>query len=189
VPGCTLEVNVYQALIPLLFFFPATASAAQAPPGAAPDWDQRPRIEKLGKDIALLKPIFDQIQPESWTVEGGSEAYRKQHKACLDGLSNVQNAIVRWSVQPDRLSLMLETLVRIESLDQQTISLSQGVRRYQNPAIADLLDSILGSLSGGLEWLRAQSLEMAEQREKELDVAQKEAQRCRTQILQPRPRN
>ena len=74
-------------------------------------------------------------------------------------------------------------------LDQQAISLSQGVRRYQNPAIADLLDSILGSLSSGLEWLRSQSLEMAQQREKELDVAQKEAQRCRTQILQPRPRN
>ena len=182
-------MNVYQALIPLLFFFQAPAAAAQTPPSAAADWDQRPRIAKLGKDVALLKPIFDQIQPGSWTVDGGSEAYRKQHKACVDGLSNVRNALARWSAQPDRLSLMLETLVRIESLDQQAISLSQGVRRYQNPAIADLLDSILGSLSGGLEWLRAQSLEMAQQREKELDVAQKEAQRCRTQILQPRPRN
>jgi hypothetical protein len=182
-------VIVYQALIPFLFFFQAPATAAQAPAGAAPDWDQRPRIEKLGRDVALLKPIFDQIQPESWTVEGGSEAYQKQHKACLEGLSYVQNAIARWSAQPDRLSLMLETLVRIESLDRQAISLSQGVRRYQNPAVADLLDSILGSLSGGLEWLRSQSLEMAQQREKELDVAQKEAQRCRTQILQPRPRN
>ena len=180
---------MYQAFISLLFFLPASVVAAQAPPGAAPDWDQRPRIEKLGRDVALLKPIFDRIQPESWTVEGGSEAYQKQHKACLDGLSGVQNAIARWSAQPDRLSLMLETLIRIESLDQQAISLSQGVRHYQNPAVADLLDSILGSFSGGLEWLRAQSLEMAEQREKELDVAQKEAQRCRTQILQPRPRN
>jgi len=180
---------VYQALIPLLFFFQAPATAAQTPAGAAPDWDQRPRIEKLGKDIAMLKPIFDQIQPGSWTVEGGSEAYQKQQKACLEGLSNVQNAIGRWAAQPDRLSLMLETLVRIESLDQQAISLSEGIRRYQNPAIADLLDSVLGSLSGGLEWLRTQSLEMAQQREKELDVALKEAQRCRTQILQPRPKD
>jgi hypothetical protein len=80
---------------------------------------------------------------------------------------------------------MLETLIRIESLNQQSMSLSQGVRRYQNPAVADILDSLLSSLSGDLEWLRSQSLEMAQQREKEVEVAQKEAQRCRTQILQP----
>jgi hypothetical protein len=97
----------------------------------------------------------------------------------------VQNAVARWSAQPDKLSLMLETLIRIESMDQQAISLSQGVRKYHNPAVADILDSMLNSFSGDLEWLRSQSLEMARQREKELEVAQKEAQRCRTQILQP----
>ena len=118
-------------------------------------------------------------------VEGGPEAYQKQQKACADGLNYVQNAIVRWSAQPDKLSLMLETLIRIESMDQQAISLSQGVRKYHNPAVADILDSMLNSLSGDLEWLRSQSLDMAQQREKELDVAQKEAQRCRSQILQP----
>ena len=180
---------MYQALIPLLFFFQAPAAATQAPAGAAPDWDQRPRIEKLGKDLAMLKPVLDRIDPGTWTVEGGPEAYQRQHKACLQDLSNVQNAIARWAAQPDRLSLMLETLVRIENLNLQAVSLSQGIRRYQNPAIADLLDSVLASLAGGLDWLRSQSLEMAQQREKELDVALKEAQRCRTQLLPPRPRD
>ena len=172
-----------------MFFFQAPAAATQTPVGAAPDWDQRPRIEKLGKDLTVLKPILDRIDPGTWTVEGGPDAYQRQHRACLQGLSDVQNVIARWSAQPDRLSLMLETLVRIENLNLQAVSLSQGIRRYQNPAIADLLDSVLASLAGSLEWLRSQSLEMAQQREKELDVALKEAQRCRTQLLQPRPRD
>ena len=176
---------MHLAFLSLVLLAQAATPALQSSPGAPADWEMRPRIEKLGTDVGQLKPVFDQIQPGSWTVEGGPEAYQKQQKACADGLNYVQNAIVRWSAQPDKLSLMLETLIRIESMDQQAISLSQGVRKYHNPAVADILDSMLNSLSGDLEWLRSQSLDMAQQREKELDVAQKEAQRCRSQILQP----
>ena len=176
---------MHSVLISFLLFAQAAPPAAQAPAGAPADWDMRPRIEKLGQNVGKLKPLFDQIHPGSWTIEGGPEAYQKQQKACSDGLGYAQNAIARWSAQPDKLSLMLETLTRIESVNQQAISLSQGVRKYQNPAVADILDSVLNSLSGDLEWLRSQSLEMSQQREKELEVAQKEAQRCRTQILQP----
>jgi len=176
---------VHSVLISLILFAQAASPAAQSTPGSAADWDMRPRIQKLGQDVGGLKPVFDQIHPGTWTVEGGPASYQKQQKACADGLAYVQNAVARWSAQPDKLSLMLETLIRIESMDQQAISLSQGIRKYQNPAVADILDSMLNSLSGDLEWLRSQSLEMAQQREKELEVAQKEAQRCRTQILQP----
>lgn len=183
--GITLVEDVHSVLISLILFTQAAAPAPQSTPGSAADWEMRPRIEKLSQNVGHLKPVFDQIHPGSWTVEDGPAAYQKQQKACVDGLAYVQNALVRWSAQPDKLSLMLETLIRIESMDQQAISLSQGVRKYQNPAVADILDSMLNSLSGDLEWLRSQSLEMAQQREKELEVAQKEAQRCRTQILQP----
>jgi hypothetical protein len=176
---------VHSVLISLILFAQAASPASQATPGALSDWEMRPRIEKLGQNVGQLKPVFDQINPGSWTVEGGSEAYQKQQKACADGLTYVQNAVARWSAQPDKLGLMLESLIRIESMEQQAMSLSRGVRKYQNPAVADILDSMLNSLAGDLEWLRLQSLEMAQQREKELEVAQKEAQRCRTQILQP----
>lgn len=173
------------ALIAVFLFAQAAAPAGQSPAGSSSDWEMRPRIEKLGQNVGRLKPVFDQIHPGSWTIEGGPAAYQKQQKACADDLTYVQNAVTRWAAQPDKLSLMLETLIRIESMDQQAISLSQGVRKYQNPAVADILDAMLNSMSGDLEWLRTQSLEMAQQREKELEVAQKEAQRCRTQILQP----
>lgn len=183
--GITLGEDVHSVLISLVLFAQAATPVAPSAAGAPADWDIRPRIQKLGQSVGRLKPVFDQINPGSWTVEGGPDAYQRQQKACVDGLANVQNAVARWTAQPDKLSLMLETLIRIESMDQQAISLSQGIRKYQNPAVADILDSMLNTLSGDLEWLRSQSLEMAQQQEKELDVAQKEAQRCRTQILQP----
>ena len=167
-------------LLPLLL-------SQSAPAGSPADWEMRPKIEKLGRALTPLKTMLGQIQPGSWNVEGGAEAYVRQQKSCMAELANVENVLARWSARPDRLSLMLEALVRIGSLTQQSNSLAQGMRRYSNPAMADLLDSLLNSLSGDLEWLRSQALELAQQRELELDVAQKEAQRCRTQILQPRP--
>ena len=145
----------------------------------------RPRIEKLGQNVGRLKPSFDQIHPGSWTIEGGAEAYQKQQKACADGLTYVQNAVARWSAQPDKLSLMLETLIRIESMDQQAISLSQGIRKYQNPAVADILDSMLNSLSGELGVAAVAVARDGAAAREGTGIAQKEAQRCGTQILQP----
>jgi hypothetical protein len=186
--GITLREDVSRTLIWLLGGGLCAMSAlAQSPAGSQADWDLRPRIEKFARNAGMLKPILDQIQPAKWTVEGGSDAYQKQQKSCADSLGYVQNALARWSAQPDKLSLMMETLVRSESLSQQAISLSGGVRRYQNPALAELLDAQLQIVEGDLEWLRGLSLDLAVQREKELDVAQREAQRCRVQILQSRP--
>jgi len=165
----------------------APAQSAAQPTGSQADWDLRPRIEKLGRKIDRLKPVLDQIHPETWTAESGGAAYAKQARGCAQGLSDSRNAVARWAAQPDRLSLMLETLLRLDSLHAQAASLSEGVRRYQNPAIADLLDAELLSFDPELGWLRTQALELAEQREKELDVAQKEAQRCRSQIFQAHP--
>ena len=167
---------------------PQPAQAAAAPSAGGPaDWDLRPRIDQLAAKIARLKPMFDQIHPETWTVEGGAAGYAKQAQGCAQGLSYSQNAAARWAAQPDRLSLMLETLVRLDSFHIQASSLSEGVRRYQNPAVADLLDAELIKFDAELGWVRTQALELAQQREKELEVAQKEAQRCRTQIFQSRP--
>jgi hypothetical protein len=192
----TLDVVVFRTLCTLAFVAASLAahlSAGEALPapvqsaaGSEADWDMRPHIEKIGRNLAMLKPILDKIQPERWNVEGGPAAYQKQAKACTDGLGYVQNALARWSAQPDRLSLMLETVARIESLSRQALSLSLGVERYQNPAIGELLEAQVSVVASDLEWLRAQSLDLAVQREKELDTAQKEAQRCRTQILQKR---
>jgi hypothetical protein len=160
---------------------------AQATPvaaGSEADWDLRPRIDKLGHAIATLKPILDRVDPGQWAVEDGPAAYQKQLKSCQDEYGYVRNALARWSTQPNQLSLMLETLARIESLAQQAQSLARGVEKYQNPAVAELLIAQLQAMEGDLDWLRTQSLGLAVQREKELETAQKEAQRCRTQILQ-----
>ncbi len=74
-------------------------------------------------------------------------------------------------------------LVRLESLVQMASSLSQAVRRYQNPAIADLLDGEISAAGASRDWLRQHVSDLSILREKELSVAEQEAQKCRAQTL------
>ncbi|MBI5086860.1 MAG: hypothetical protein HZB13_19970 [Acidobacteria bacterium] len=162
--------------------------AAQSPApvaGIPPDWELKPRVEQIGTEVARLRPLLNQLQPEKWTAAGAPQAYEKQYKECLRGIDSVQSAAAGLAAQPSKLSLAVETLVRIESLMQLNSSVSQAVRRYQNPAVADLLDSEITAAGISREWLRRHVADLAAVREKELEVAEQEAQKCRGQAARP----
>lgn len=151
--------------------------------GIAPDWDLKPHVEKISPEVARLRPLLEQLQPEKWTAAGASPAFEKQHRDALAAIGYVQNAAARLREQPAKLTLAVETLVRLESLISMSSSISQAVRRYQNPAVADLLDSEIIAAGASRDWLRQHVLELATVREKELEVTEQEAQKCRTQTL------
>ncbi|HEY3441539.1 MAG TPA: hypothetical protein VGK29_12330 [Paludibaculum sp.] len=152
-------------------------------PGIAPDWDLKPQVEKIGPEVQRLRPLLDQLQPEKWLAAGAPAAYEKQYKDCLVNIGYVQNAAVRLAAQPAKLTLAVETLVRLETLIQLSTSVSQAVRRYQNPAVAELLESEIGAAGASRDWLRQHVSDLSSLREKELEVAEQEAQRCRAQTL------
>lgn len=156
--------------------------AAQSP-GIAPDWELKPQVEKISPEVARLKPLFDQLQPERWTAAGAPEAYGKQWKDCLEHIGYVQNAAARLAAQPSKLTLAVETLVRLETLLDLSSSVSRAVRKYQNPAVADLLDSEINAAGASRNWLRQHVMDLSSVREKELESAEKEAQHCREIML------
>ncbi|WP_321476803.1 hypothetical protein [uncultured Paludibaculum sp.] len=160
--------------------------ALQAPaqmPSIAPDWDLKPKVQQIGPEVEKLRPVLVQLQPEKWTAAGAPAAYEKQYKDCVTAIGHVQNAANRLAEQPSKLSLAVETMVRLESLIQMASSVSQAVRRYQNPAVADLLDGEIGAAGASREWLRQLVSDLSTLREKELSVAEQEAQKCRAQTL------
>ncbi len=140
-------------------------------------------VEKIGVEVQRLRPLLERLQPEKWIAAGAPVAYEQQYKSCLTTIDYVQNVAARLAAQPGRLTLAVETLIRLETLIQLSSSVSQAVRRYQNPAISDLLDSEIGAAGGSREWLRQHVADLAALREKELEVSEQEAQRCRVQTL------
>jgi hypothetical protein len=65
--------------------------------------------------------------------------------------------------------------------------MSEGTRRYQNAALADLLDSAVASNSGAEANLKSYMRDLAVQRETEMEIAHAEAQRCRDDLFKRRP--
>lgn len=163
-------------------FFLVLAAGQQ---GVAPGWDLKPQVEKIAADVERLRPLLGRLDPGKWTAQGAPQGYERQWRDCLDGINHVQNASARLVSRPDRLSVAVETLVRLEALIEHALSLSQAVRRYQNAAIAELLEGEIAAAGSSREWLRRHVMELSAAREHELETAEREAQRCRTEIVRP----
>ncbi|MGQ9916421.1 MAG: hypothetical protein ACUVS7_03300 [Bryobacteraceae bacterium] len=162
---------------------PAPASEA----GLLPDWELRPRVAKLLKGLEGVKPLLERLEPERWTAAGAPGQYEQQHRDCLASLGHVENAATRLAARPSGLAVAVETLVRLENFVNLARSLSEALRRYQNPAMADLLESELAA-AADREWLRSYVLELSAVREREWETAEQEAQRCRERTLKQVPR-
>lgn len=164
-----------------IVFLATLAFSLMSPQGIAPDWDLKPKALLVAEGAEPLRPLLDQLDPAKWEVPGGSDLYVLQLKEAQQALKDIGNVSARLAETPSRLTVALEALLRMEYLVARVQSLSEGVRRYQNPAIAEVIESVLVKAASSRDWLRAHVTEVAAVREKELAVAEKEAQLCREQ--------
>lgn len=173
-----------------VFFVWLSCAGAQTPSseGVAPEWEVRKNLNTLADHVKRWKPVLDQIKPEKWVKNGAPAAYVEQGErigAEADYLLGTAQALAR---QPDRLTTALETLFRMQALDALLRSYAAGVRKYQNSAIADLLQSMVADTAADRDKLREYVTELAADKEQQLRIMDEEAQRCRAMTLAP-PRN
>jgi hypothetical protein len=174
-------------LLPFVFL-PLLQSTAAAQGVSAP-WDISQVATALATQAERLKPILDQLTPEQWQAKGAPAAYVSQWRAVQSEVGYLMGAATAFSKQPERLPLALETYFRMQAVETQIDSLVDGVRRYQNPAVGDLIVSVVGANSENRDQLRQYITDLAQTKEQEFRVVDQEAQRCRTNLMrQPAPR-
>jgi ABC-type transporter Mla subunit MlaD len=157
--------------------------------GVAAEWDTRKLLDSLSQQAERLKPVIDQVQPANWQSKGASETYVAQSKAVEAQLKYLLASADAFSRQPERLPLGLDAYFRMQALESSLGSLVEGVRKYQNPALASLMQSLLAENSTNRDRLRQYLQDLATQKEQEFEVADREAQRCRAALLQqPTPK-
>ena len=165
---------------------------APAPPsnqGVASEWDARKLIDALSTQAQHLKPIMDQVQPAEWVSKGAPDAYVAQWNSTQSQIKYLIGSSEAFSRQPERLTLGLETYFRMQSVESALGSLTEGVRKYQNPALASIMQSVIAENSANRDKLRQYLQDLAKQKEDEFQVADREAQRCRAAMLsQPAPK-
>lgn len=151
--------------------------------GVSEPWDVSRATKDLSAQAERLKPLLDQLKPQEWEAKGAPAAYVAQLRNAQDELGYMTRAAANLSRQPEMLTFALETYFRLQSLESQVTSLVDGVRRYQNPAVGDLIISVIGANSANRDQLRQYITELAQTRDQEFKIADSEAQRCRGQLM------
>ena len=164
----------------LVFLAGAVAwySAAQDR-GIEAEWDIRPVLKEIAAHAQRLIPTLEQIDAEGMIKNGAPETYRAQineSKVQAKALATEASALAN---SPEKLSADLATFFRMQSLEKTLYSVQEGLRKYWNPAIADLLNSQMALNGPNRERFQRYVLDLAAEREQECAVMDHEAQRCR----------
>lgn len=175
-----------RSLVPAVLLL-ACAQAQAQDQGTAEPWDIRAVLTEISAHAGRLVPLLDKVDPASWSDQGAPEGYQKQWKSARDqaqALSSEAAAMVR---NPDKLSEALKVFFRMQALEFTINSLSDGVRKYQNPALGDLVESTAAENGANRERFQQFIVELAAIREQEYEVMDHEAQRCRALLSRQPP--
>lgn len=161
----------------------ALPAAAQDGGGTLPRWEVTKIAASVVEHAQSVKQILDQVRPKEWIQDGAPQAYVDQHATLTKDIRNLELSAQELGRAPDTLSTVVDTFLWLDRSQSMLRSISAGVRKYQNPAIADLLDSAGGVNAGAIEKLKEYMRELAVSAEAEMEIAHEEAQRCRVELM------
>ena len=164
----------------LASMLPLCVAAQQA--GVPTEWEVQKLVEGVAAQSGRVLPLIEQIHPKQWVAAGASDTYVQQWDSAHTQASSLKLSSENLVREPARLTAALDTYFRLQNLETVLISLIDGVRKYQNPALADLLRSVLSENSSSRQQLRQYLTDLASIKEQEFKVMDQEAQRCREMI-------
>ncbi|MCC6394591.1 MAG: hypothetical protein IT167_28605 [Bryobacterales bacterium] len=167
----------------LVSLIPAAAQSSK--PGIAPAWDVQATLKQLISQVEQYKGVVDKLKIQDWIQKGAPDAYLRQQQVVKTEVSYLDLVSNRLSAQPEKLSLALDALFRLQSLEMLTASLSEGAARYQDRAVGDQLSALLTQNSNTRTQLRQYVMDLSVNKEKEYDIVEREAQRCQATLNRP----
>jgi hypothetical protein len=179
------EVFLAIAVAIPLFAQPARPAASPTPVGLETPWSIAPVLQEIGAHADRLLGALDKIDTKGWVEKGASETYGEQLQASkvqAKALSDGAKALAR---NPEQLAVSLELFFRIQSLETMLGSVEEGMRKYQSPADAQTLVSLEAETGANRDRFQRYVVNLAGDRERDLQIMDKEAQRCRAALTAP----
>ncbi len=172
----------------LWFFAPAVALFAGQSTGIPPEWEVRKELTTLVEHVQRVRPILDQLKPDDWIKNGAPAGYTEQFKRTRAEIDYLLGSTKALMDRPEKLTAALDAYFRMQSVELLLQSVTVAVRKYQNPAVADLLQAATNQTGTDRDKLRQYILDLAVDREQQFKIADQEAQRCRA-LLSRQPRD
>lgn len=151
------------------------------------EWDLRKLLDSLSAGAQRIKPILDQADPGKWSDSTSGQSYAAQWTSVRKEIEYVASSTAAFAKQPERLTLALDSYFRLQTMEHSLTSFVEGTRRYGNPAVAELLDGAMRENSANRDHLRQYISELAQNKEQEFAIMDKEAQRCRNTLSSQTP--
>jgi hypothetical protein len=175
-----------RALFPIVCLL-VCASPVWAQPSLPSEWDLKQDLDAATQRIGALRPLLELVQPEQWAERDSVGTYQAQRRYVLEEIGYITRGLTELIATPDRLSLALDVLFRVQSLDQMTSSLAVGVRTHQSVELADQIRASQTAAAAEREKLKNYILGLAAYQEAQFKVMSEEAQRCRNELLRQTP--
>jgi|SRR6185437_428237 ABC-type transport system involved in cytochrome bd biosynthesis fused ATPase/permease subunit len=179
-------------LVAFLFGVPlVSGQQPPAPPSGAGMSDAQvvAIFNGISQHMARLEPMLAQVRVKEWGAKGAPDAYVQQLASIRREIQGIESDMARLAQRSDQMQDCMRALFRVQALHVPLHSLMGGLRKYQNPALADLIESVAAEDQTQITRFEQYVLELADSKDQLFNIADKEAQRCRATLSrQPAPR-
>jgi len=156
--------------------------------GIEPEWDIRPVLKEIAAHAQRMIPVLEQIDAQAMAKNGAPDTYIAQLNESKVQAKALATEAAALANSPDKLSADLATFFRMQSLEKTLFSIEEGIRKYWNPAVADLLNSQMAENGPNRDRFQRYILDLAAEHEQEFAVMDHEAQRCRGILAKQPPK-
>jgi hypothetical protein len=177
----------------LAIFVCAAALYGQGPPpapqvqGLETKWEIAPVLQEIAANSERLLPLLEKVDPQEWVERGASDTYVAQLQSSKEQARAVAVEARALAASPERLAASLQLLFRIQALETMVASLGEGIRRFVTPLAGQPLASAVARNGAARDRLQRYIVNLAAEREQDLAVMDREAQRCRGILTQAPP--
>lgn len=149
--------------------------------GVAPVWDAKTMLKELVEQTGRFDPLLEQVSTAGWGES--AEVYSDQLQALKNEIGYLQRTASELAARPGQMSKTMEAYLRMQAVESMMDSVIDGVRRHQNPAVADLLQGVRDEVGPYRQAMQDYLVQLIEMKEAELKIANQEAQRCRAELI------
>lgn len=142
----------------------------------------------IARHDAKLVPMLEQVRAKEWLAQGAPETYALQVDNARRQIQAIGIEMESVARRPEALQDCMKALFRVQAFHGGLDALLGGLRRYQNPALADLIQSVAAEDQSDIERLQSWVLQLADAKEQEFQVVEHEAQRCRADLTRSVPK-
>ncbi len=136
----------------------------------------------ISQHATRIEPMLQQLRPNDWVAKGAPDTYVAQWNSELEQLRAIESDMSALAQHPEQMTECMRALFRVQAAHQTLNSLMDGLRHYQNPPLAELIESVAAEDQSNIDRLEKYVLQLASEKDQQYAVVDAEAQRCRATL-------